>query len=116
MNSQDFELFFDYLDGSPAFLQHAGGSDCLTAVEGSPEVPRGVVCMDAVSRYNMRVVTDEAYELSVWEGPQEAEHLNLSEVHCQVKLLSAADLGRPPSASESDSDGACHPAAVSVKD
>jgi hypothetical protein len=106
MHPEDLKIFSKFLDGSPAFLQHAGGSDCLTAVEAvasSTSTPRGVVRMDAVSRYNMRVVTNERYNLSVWEGPESMDELDLKEIALEVRLLSCSELS-PKESTAGDAD------------
>jgi hypothetical protein len=48
--------------------------------------------MDAVSMHNLRVVTHETYELSVWEGPEDEEHLDLKEVVLEVRVLTSSHM------------------------
>ena len=87
VHPDDFARFDAFLQGAPAFLQHATGSDSLVALEASTSVPAGAICMAAVERFNLRVVCGEKYSFTVWEGPEQPQLLDLKEVHLEVKPL-----------------------------
>ena len=97
LHPDDFQVFAEYLQGAPAFLQHASGSDCLVAAEPCEATTKGTVQMDSVARHNLRIVTKEAYVLSVWAGPDSIEHLDLKEVVLEVRALHTSGLVAEPS-------------------
>lgn len=87
VHPDDLAHFDSFLQGAPAFLQHASGSDCLIALVADGAVAKGTLRMAAVERFNMRVVCGEKYAFSVWEGPEQPELFDLQEVHLEVKPL-----------------------------
>lgn len=78
--------FRAWLGNAPAFLQR-DSSDCMLTMDASPCVPRGCVRIEALARHNLHVVTDEAYDFTVWEGPELSEQLGLREVTLEVRVM-----------------------------
>jgi hypothetical protein len=89
LHPDDFAVFNNYLQGAPAFLQLAQGSDYLARAAPSSATPRGHVCMEHVQRHNMHVAIAETYSFSVWEGPEDPQQLDLVDVSAEVRPLPA---------------------------